>query len=125
MPNSTFRDQGHRNSGHGPHSTLFSGVHENVNPASPSCCYCQQKHSTKDCTSVTGVRERKQILQNGVDVSIAYARVMLRVPVDLLASICSARGGTTPLSASQCSRDPVLPPQCLGLFQAVTTEYKQ
>ena len=67
---STSRDQGRRSSGRVPHSTLFSGAREtgpreSVNPTSLSCCYCQQQHSSKDCTSVTGVRERKQMLQSG------------------------------------------------------------
>lgn len=29
----------------------------------PSCCYCQQKHPSKDCTTVTSTTARKQILK--------------------------------------------------------------
>ena len=32
--------------------------------AGPTCCYCQQSHSPKDCTTVTNVNARKQMLRS-------------------------------------------------------------
>ena len=42
-------------------TTLFSGTQPPA--ASPTCCYCQQPHSSTDCMSVPSVSARKQILK--------------------------------------------------------------
>ena len=34
-----------------------------INPPSPTCCYCNQQHRPTDCTVVTQVDERKQLLR--------------------------------------------------------------
>ena len=42
-------------------TTLFSGA---PSPASsPTCCYCQQAHSSTECSAVTNVGARRQILR--------------------------------------------------------------
>ena len=33
------------------------------NPNSPTCCYCQQGHSSNNCRSITDIEERKRILR--------------------------------------------------------------
>ena len=40
-------------------STLIAGS----NPSSPTCCYCQQGHSSNNCKSVTDIEERRKILR--------------------------------------------------------------
>ena len=42
-------------------TTLFSGAQPPT--SGPTCCYCQQLHSSTDCTSVPSVSTRKQILK--------------------------------------------------------------
>ena len=48
----------------GRHSALLSGARESGTNTSFTCCYCRQQHVAKDCTMVTGVSARKQILRN-------------------------------------------------------------
>ena len=60
----TSHSQGQRSQGRGRHSTLLSGAHELRNYTCLSCCYYQQQHAAKDCTTVSGVSARKQILRN-------------------------------------------------------------
>lgn len=50
---STSHGQGRSSQDRGRHSALLSGAHESGNNTGFSCCYCQQQHTAKDCTSVT------------------------------------------------------------------------
>lgn len=40
-------------------ATLLSGAH-----AGPTCCYCQQSHASSECTNVTEVQARREILKS-------------------------------------------------------------
>ena len=46
---------------HSPATTLFSGAPSPT--SSPTCCYCQQPHSSTECTTVSSISARKQILR--------------------------------------------------------------
>ncbi len=54
---------GRRSHDRGRHSALIAGAKEAVSNSSISCCYCQQQHSATECTTVTEVGTRKQILR--------------------------------------------------------------
>ena len=60
---STSHSQG-RSQERGRHSALLSGARESGTNTGFSCCYCQQQHAAKDCTTVTSVSAWKQILRN-------------------------------------------------------------
>ena len=48
--------------GHGQHTFLLSDARESEGGS--ACCYCQLRHNSKDCTTVTDVGARKQILRS-------------------------------------------------------------
>ena len=50
-----------RNSERGPSTT--TALVTSINSLSPTCCYCQQPHTSNSCTNVTEVDARKQILR--------------------------------------------------------------
>lgn len=59
--NTSSQPSPRRNTGQGrpPTSALIAGIQ-----GPPSCCYCEQSHSSADCTSVSDVDARKKILMN-------------------------------------------------------------
>ena len=56
--------QGRRSQDRGRQSAVLSGAQAQESGTGVSCCYCQQQHLSKNCTTVPNVSDRRQILRS-------------------------------------------------------------
>jgi len=76
-------------------TTLLSGTQ-----SEPVCCYCQQLHASTECTTVTDVKARREVLEMGV-ASTAYGADMSSGNADPRITVNSAKGSITLASVKE------------------------
>ena len=90
------------------------------NPSSPTCCYCQQGHSSNNCRSVTNIEERKKILRRTGRCYVCLRRGHVsrtcrsttrcyKCKGKHHSSICSAEPPKDPVPRDPPPMDPVVP----------------